>query len=211
MRSEQLLDPLITAMDRALRSVSAPARAGRPVPPLTQPSAELSPADRRHAAGLMRVNHSGEIAAQALYHGQALAARTSATRDLLLRAAREESDHLAWCQVRLRELDSRPSLLDPFWYAGSFAIGALAGAIGDRTSLGFVAETERQVQNHLAGHLQQLPPTDTRSRAIVSAMSDDEQAHGSRAWSAGAAELPGIVKSIMRRMARVMTGTAYWI
>jgi ubiquinone biosynthesis monooxygenase Coq7 len=159
----------------------------------------------------MRINHAGEIAAQALYHGQALASRSEATRELLLRAAREESDHLAWCESRLRELGSRPSLLNPLWYCGSFAIGALAAALGDRVSLGFVVETERQVEGHLDDHLARLPAGDTRSRAILQAMRSDEIAHGLAARSAGAADLPTAVSALMRQTARLMTSTAYWI
>jgi len=159
----------------------------------------------------MRVNHAGEIAAQALYHGQALVARNCTTREMLLEAAREESDHLAWCETRLRELDARPSLLNPLWYAGSFAIGALAALAGDRTSLGFVVETERQVEGHLDEHLGRLPAGDTRSRAILQTMRTDEIAHGANARAAGGAELPSPVRALMRRTARVMTGVAYWI
>ena len=159
----------------------------------------------------MRVNHSGEIAAQALYHGQALIARSRATRELLLKAAHEETDHLAWCETRLKELDSRPSLLNPLWYAGSFAIGAMAALLGDRTSLGFVAETERQVEGHLNEHLARLSPEDARSRAILQTMRTDEIAHGMSAKAAGGAELPSPVRSLMRSTARVMTTTAYWI
>jgi ubiquinone biosynthesis monooxygenase Coq7 len=159
----------------------------------------------------MRVNHAGEIAAQALYHGQALIARSAATRDMLLKAAREEADHLAWCETRLKELDSRPSLLNPVWYCGSFAIGALAAAIGDRTSLGFVVETEKQVEGHLHEHLKRLPSGDTRSRAILNVMRTDEIEHGATAKAAGASELPAPVRVLMRHAARVMTTAAYWI
>jgi ubiquinone biosynthesis monooxygenase Coq7 len=159
----------------------------------------------------MRVNHAGEVAAQGLYHGQALVARNSGTRALLQHAAREEADHLAWCERRLTELDSRPSLLSPLWYAGSFAIGAAAAALGDRTSLGFVAETERQVEHHLSDHLGRLPSGDARSRAIVEAMREDEVAHGAVAQAAGAAELPGPMRALMRATAGIMTSTAYWI
>lgn len=166
---------------------------------------------RRRSAAFMRVNHAGEIAAQALYHGQALASRSQATRDLLLHAAREETDHLAWCEARLRELGSRPSLLNPLWYCGSFAIGALAAALGDRVSLGFVVETERQVEGHLDDHLARLPAEDSRSRAILQQMRTDEIAHGMAARSAGAAELPTAVSALMRQTARIMTGAAYWI
>jgi ubiquinone biosynthesis monooxygenase Coq7 len=159
----------------------------------------------------MRVNHAGEIAAQALYHGQALVSRSEPTRRLLLRAAREESDHLAWCETRLKELGSRPSLLNPLWYGGSFAIGALAALIGDRISLGFVVETEKQVEGHLDEHLERLPESDVRSRAILEAMRSDEIAHGVTAQAAGAAELPLGARTLMRQTARIMTTVAYWI
>jgi ubiquinone biosynthesis monooxygenase Coq7 len=173
--------------------------------------AALAEAERRASAALMRVNHAGEIAAQALYHGQALVARSAVTRELLLEAAREETDHLAWCEARLKELDSRPSFLNPVWYAGSFAIGALAALLGDRTSLGFVVETERQVEGHLDEHLARLPPDDARSRAILETMRADEIAHGMSAKAAGGAELPSPVRVLMRSTARLMTSTAYWI
>ena len=207
------LDPLIAAADRALRALFAPAQAARPVPGTPpQPGAEpVSPPSRRHAAALMRVNHAGEVAAQALYHGQAAMARSAATRELLLRAAREESDHLAWCESRLRELDSRPSLLNPLWYCGSFAIGALAALAGDGPSLGFVVETERQVEGHLDEHLARLPTEDARSRAILQAMRQDEVEHGQAARHAGAVDLPPPVPAIMRGTARIMTTLAYWI
>ena len=159
----------------------------------------------------MRVNHAGEIAAQALYHGQALAARSEATRAWLLEAAREESDHLAWCEARLEELGSRTSRLNPLWYAGSFAIGALAAAFGDRTSLGFVAETERQVEGHLDEHLARLPAGDERSRLILRKMRADESRHGSNARAGGAVQLPAPVRGLMKQTARIMTGTAYWL
>jgi ubiquinone biosynthesis monooxygenase Coq7 len=210
MEPDRLLDPLIGALDRALRAVFAPARAERPVPGVPG-SAELSEANRRHSAALMRVNHAGEVAAQALYHGQAFAARAGATHDLLEKAAQEETDHLAWCETRLAELGSRPSLLNPFWYAGSFALGLVAGRLGERASLGFVAETERQVEGHLDSHLASLPACDTRSRAIVEAMRSDEIAHGERALAAGGEPLPAPVRTLMRYASGVMTGTAYWI
>jgi len=171
----------------------------------------LAEAERRSSAALMRVNHAGELAAQALYHGQALAARSAATRRMLLAAARSESDHLAWCEIRLRELGARPSLLKPLWYAGSFVIGAVAALMGDDTSLGFVAETERQVEGHLDEHLARLPPGDTRSRAILKTMRADEIAHGAAATAAGGTPLPGPVRVLMRRTARIMTATAYWV
>jgi len=210
MGLERLLDPLISAVDRALRALASPARASRPSP-AEGVTAELSEAERRKSAALMRVNHAGEIAAQALYHGQALAARSEAARGLLLRAAREESDHLAWCEQRLRELNSRPSLLNPLWYAGSFAIGALAAAFGDRASLGFVAETERQVEGHLDAHLARLPPHDTASRAILAAMRTDEIQHAATARAGGAMEVPAPIAGLMRHTARLMTGSAYWL
>jgi len=159
----------------------------------------------------MRVNHAGEIAAQALYHGQALAARSGETRAWLLDAARAESDHLAWCEARLTELGSHPSRLAPLWYAGSFAIGALAAAFGDRASLGFVAETERQVEGHLDEHLSRLPAGDERSRAILREMRADESRHGANARAAGASSIPAPVRALMRQTARIMTGTAYWV
>ncbi len=160
---------------------------------------------------MMRVNHAGEIAAQGLYHGQALVARDPAIRSLLENAGREETDHLAWCEQRLHELNDRPSRLDPLWYAGSFAIGVAAGLANDRISLGFVAETERQVERHLDGHLEELPAEDERSRAIVTQMQADEQAHGELAMHAGGVSLPIPVQKIMQATARVMTSTARWI
>lgn len=169
----------------------------------------LDRGSRRHAAGLMRVNHAGEVSAQALYHGQALVARDNRIREHLLQAAGEERAHLRWCATRLTELKDRPSLLSPFWYAGSFAIGALAGLTGDGLSLGFVEETERQVAEHLEDHLRQLPPDDARSRAIVRAMQEDEMRHGNQAHEAGARPLPLPVRELMRRAARVMKFGAY--
>ena len=215
MEAYRVLDPCLGMLDRALRALFAPAQATRPVPGVP-PGAEagqqeLSVDERRRAAGLMRVNHAGEIAAQALYHGQALVARTEATRSMLLQAAREETDHLPWCEKRLSELDARPSLLNPLWYAGSFAIGALAGLVGDRVSLGFVVETERQVEGHLDSHLGALPAGDLRSRAIVKAMQTDEVTHGAQAKAAGGIDLPRPVRELMRRTAQIMTGTAYWV
>jgi ubiquinone biosynthesis monooxygenase Coq7 len=204
-----LLDRLIVEIDRGLRTVAAANVAARPNPAGASPESVTEPAARRHAAGLMRVNHAGEIAAQALYHGQALTARNGRVRDSLLQAARDETDHLAWCEQRVRELDSRTSLLAPVWYAGSFAIGALAGLAGDRTSLGFVAETEKQVIEHLESHLHELPPDDERSRRIVEHMQADEERHGCEARDAGGRDLPRPIRELMRRTARVMTFTAY--
>jgi len=213
------LDTLISAADRALRALLARPAAGRPLPVASPPvprdtreaDAALTPDEKRESAALMRVNHAGEMAAQALYHAQALFARDPEVREFMLHAAREETDHLAWCETRLQELGSRPSLLNPLWYAGSFGIGALAAILGDRASLGFVAETERQVEGHLKGHLDRLPAGDQRSRAIVDAMRHDEVGHGDKALSAGGARLPGPVRELMRRTARVMTHTAYRI
>lgn len=215
METEHPLDAWIGAADRTLRAFFAPAHASRPLPQPPAPAeggaADLSADERRRAAALMRVNHAGEIAAQALYHGQAIAARSAATRKMLLEAAREETDHLAWCESRLEQLESRPSLLGPLWYAGSFLIGALAALAGDRASLGFVVETERQVERHLDEHLGRLPAGDLRSRAIVQQMRMDEAAHGANARAAGGTDLPGPVRALMRRTARIMTGTAYWV
>jgi 3-demethoxyubiquinol 3-hydroxylase len=206
------LDTFISAADRALRALLAPPAAGRPLPPPKsdeRSAAALSPDDKRESAALMRVNHAGEIAAQALYHAQALFARNANVRDFMLHAAREETDHLAWCETRLKELGARPSVLNPLWYAGSFGIGTLAALLGDRLSLGFVAETERQVEGHLKSHLDRLPPDDLRSRAIVEAMCHDEVGHGREAQSAGAVSLPGPVRELMRRTAQIMTHTSY--
>jgi ubiquinone biosynthesis monooxygenase Coq7 len=169
----------------------------------------MSDADRTHAAGLMRVNHAGEVAAQALYHAQAFLARDAATRDFMLRAAREEGDHLAWCESRLHELEAGPSKLSALWYVGSFAIGAGAALLGDRASLGFVNETERQVEGHLAAHLERLPAGDTRSRAILKVMQAEEAAHAAAARQAGGLELPRPVRALMRATSQLMTGTAY--
>src|SRR5690349_2897905 len=208
------LDTFISAADRALRSLLAPPAAGRPVPPTpastgSKGDTALSTDEKRESAALMRVNHAGEVAAQALYHAQAMFARDPRVREFMLHAAREETDHLAWCETRLKELGARPSVLNPLFYAGSFGIGALAALMGDKASLGFVAETERQVEGHLKSHLDKLPADDARSRAIVEAMCHDEVGHGRQAESAGAASLPGPVRELMRRTARVMTHTAY--
>jgi len=204
------LDRLLELADNGLRASFARPASSRPTPgnPASEPT---DPGLRRHAAGLMRVNHAGEIAAQGLYHGQALTARSPDTRAALRQAAAEEGDHLAWCRERLDELGSRPSLFNPLWYAGSVAIGALAGIAGDRMSLGFMAETERQVEGHLATHLERLPADDQRSRTIVQQMQADEIGHGRAAIAAGAATLPEPVPKLMRMSARIMTGTAYWI
>src|ERR1700684_1248795 len=202
-------DTAMAAADRPLRSVFAPARASRPAPaPMSEP---LPESERRESAALMRVNHAGELAAQALYHGQALVARSASTRAMLLSAARSETDHLAWCEARLKELAARPSLLNPLWYLGSFAIGAAAALMGDRASLGFVAETERQVEGHLDQHLGRLPASDARSRAILEAMRAEEIEHGQTASAAGGTRLPPPLPALMRATARIMTRTAYWL
>jgi 3-demethoxyubiquinol 3-hydroxylase len=211
IRHLSLADRLIQEFDRGLRTVAAANVSARPYPAAQAAESVTDPAERRRAAALMRVNHAGEIAAQALYHGQALTARNPAVRAALLEAARDETDHLAWCERRVRDLDSHTSLLAPFWYAGSFAIGAVTGLAGDRTSLGFVAETEKQVVEHLESHLHELPPADERSRRIVEQMKSDEDRHGSAARSAGGWDLPRPIRALMRRTARIMTRTAYRI
>ena len=200
------VDQLLIAADEALRTIAGVATAARAAP--GEPPAPVS--DPRRSAGLMRVNHSGEICAQALYSGQALFARDPAVRAALASAAAEERDHLAWCRTRLRELDARPSVFDPAWYAGSFALGVVSGLAGDRWSMGFLAETEKQVERHLEGHLEMLPRDDTRTRAMVLQMRDDERRHGQAGWALGAAELPYPVKAAMRAASKVMTRTAYW-
>lgn len=190
-------DRLIAALDDGLRALAAPAAASRPSPAATVPAADLSAEERQQSAALMRVNHAGEVAAQALYHGQSLLARSSATRALLATAAREERDHLAWCAARVDELGGRVSLLTPFWYAGSFCVGAVAGALGDASSLGFVRETERQVEAHLRDHLDRLPEHDRKSAAILERMTEDEAHHGTTAALAGGTELPLPVRVAM--------------
>ena len=205
------VDDLIVGFDRALRTLSGTASGVRPNPAAGFEEGSLSTAERRHAAGLMRVNHTGEVCAQALYQAQALSVRNPATREQLAQAAREEEEHLAWTQQRLSELNSRTSLANPLWYAGSFAIGLCAGIAGDRANLGFVVETERQVEEHLTGHMDRLPAGDARSRAIVTAMRDDEVRHGAAARSAGADELPFPIRVLMRATAKLMTVTAYWV
>ena len=205
------LDRLLANADHALRTLAADTPAGRATPTAAAPNAPLSAAEKREIGRLMRINHAGEVAAQALYMGQALVARDDATRARLERAAAEEGDHLAWCQERLTELDSRPSALAPFWYAGSFTIGALAGLAGDRWSLGFVVETERQVEAHLDEHLERMPRGDNASRAVLEQMKSDEVRHGADARAAGGADLPWPLRRLMRTVSKVMTRTAYWI
>ncbi len=203
------LDPLLTAADGALRTLFARPHATRAQPQPETPPAELSEKERRDAGALMRVNHVGEICAQALYTAQSAVARDPAVRNKLLAAAQEETDHLAWTHARLEALGTRPSLLNPLWYAGAFGLGLIAGRLGDRLSLGFVAETERQVEAHLDGHLGRLPAGDSASRAVVTQMKLDEARHAAQAWSAGAAELPAPIRGLMRLAARVMTTVAH--
>jgi ubiquinone biosynthesis monooxygenase Coq7 len=191
-------DRLIAALDQGLRAIAAPPVATRPSPAGALPEPTLSAAERRASAALMRVNHAGEIAAQALYVGQGLVARSTATRDLLASAAREERDHLAWCAARIAELGGRPSLLTPLWFAGSLGVGILAGLRADAESLGFVRETERQVEAHLRDHLERLPARDEKSAAILSRMAEDEAHHGTTAALAGGAELPAAVRGSMK-------------
>ena len=204
-----MLETAIIGFDRALRTLTGLARASRPVPGHDLPDAELSEQERHLSAALMRVNHTGEVCAQALYAAQAAVARDPSVAARFAGAAREEEDHLAWTQERLTQLGDRPSLLNPLWYAGSFAIGALAGLVGDRVNLGFVVETERQVEEHLTSHLDRLPERDAKSRAIVDVMRADEARHGAMAYEAGAAGLPPPVPSLMRAAANVMKAVAY--
>lgn len=206
-----LFDPLILQLDLALRTVFVKAPTERPMPGETLPEAEMNDAERRHAAALMRINHVGEVCAQALYAGQAFAARDSAVKSALERAAWEETEHLNWTERRIEELGGRKSLLNPFWYAGAWTIGAAAGRLGDAVSLGFVAETERQVEAHLDGHLRELPANDGRSQAIVEQMKADEAAHVRMAIEHGASELPSFAKGAMQAVAKAMTTTAYWV
>jgi ubiquinone biosynthesis monooxygenase Coq7 len=203
------IDRLIIGFDRALRTLCGPAVSLRPVPGETLPNPELNSAEKHHSAALMRVNHSGEVCAQALYQGQALTARDQGARNTLENAAAEETEHLAWTSQRIDELGGRVSVLNPFFYAGSFAIGALSGLLGDKWNMGFLAETERQVEGHLDGHLEQLPARDEKSRAIVAQMKVDEARHAQTAQAHGAAELPGPVKQAMRISSRLMTVSTY--
>lgn len=210
MRRYRATDRLIGGFAHALATSIGPAPVpAEPNPAGDTPDPALDEPARRHAAGLMRINHAGEVCAQALYLGQAAVTRSAELQRHLVEAAAEEADHLAWCAQRLDELGARPSLLNPLWYAGSFAIGAAAGLVGDRVSLGFIVETERQVENHLGDHLERLPGDDARSRAIVRRMQDDEARHGAEARDAGAAELPAPVPSLMTAAAAVMKALAY--
>ena len=208
-RRQGAIDRAIGEFDRALRALLGVHGALRPAPAAGAPEADLTQGERAQAAALMRVNHVGEVCAQALYQGQALTARQPEHRRALARAAIEEQDHLAWCAQRIGELGGSTSLLGPLWYAGALAAGAAAGALGDRWNLAFLAETERQVEEHLAGHLARLAPADRKTRAVLEAMREDEARHRASAIALGAAELPGPVRLGMRAMAKVMTSIAY--
>ena len=205
------MDRILGAVDDALRTLFSKPRATRACPVVPAEDTHLGAQERRHAGALMRVNHVGEVCAQALYSAQALTARDPLLRQQMAQAAREETDHLAWTQARLDELGARPSLLNPLWYAGAFGLGLVAGRLGDRASLGFVLETERQVEAHLQGHLDRLPAGDHASRAIVAQMKDDEAAHARQAQHAGAAELPAPARLLMKAAAKVMTTTAHYL
>ncbi|GAB1233852.1 2-polyprenyl-3-methyl-6-methoxy-1,4-benzoquinone monooxygenase [Ferrigenium sp. UT5] len=205
------LDRCITEFDKGLRTLFAKAPTARPYPDASVEEAAMSEAEKKHAAALMRINHTGEICAQALYQGQALTARDAVVQEKLKHAAWEETEHLAWTSHRVHELGGRLSLLNPFWYTGSLAIGAVAGALGDKWNLGFLAETERQVGAHLQHHLDTLPPQDAKSRSVAQQMYVDEVGHSDMAVELGAAELPLPVKLAMRGMSKVMTKTVYWV
>lgn len=205
------LDKLIIGFDSALRTLLTPAQTLRAVPGSELPEVELTDAEKRLSCALMRVNHVGEVCAQALYQGQGLTARNETVQQTLMQAAREETEHLAWTERRIAELNGRKSLLNPLWYGGSFAIGVVAGMLGDKWNLGFLAETEHQVGMHLASHLERLPNSDEKSRAIVTQMKIDEASHATMALSYGGAELPLPVKFTMKLGSKVMTQTAYWV
>ena len=211
-RRLSLLDRFISEADSVMRTITNRGHsAGRPSPAEGHSESKLSEQERKHVAGLMRVNHTGEVCAQALYQGQALTARLPKVREEMQQAADEEIDHLVWCEQRLRELDSNTSVLNPLWYGTSFALGAVAGAIGDDVSLGFVAATEERVCNHLRDHLKQLPEDDRKSRLILQQMLEDEERHGTNALEAGGKDFPDSVKDAMTSVSRVMTGSSYRI
>ncbi|MES9966493.1 MAG: 2-polyprenyl-3-methyl-6-methoxy-1,4-benzoquinone monooxygenase [Sedimenticola sp.] len=206
------IDNALIGIDQALRTIfGRPLVTERTNPANSLPESESSEEVREHTAKLMRINHTGEVCAQALYQGQALTAKLPDVRDSMERSAQEENDHLAWCESRLNELGNRKSFLNPFWYAGSFAIGAAAGAAGDKWSLGFVAETEHQVCAHLDSHLEQIPTSDQKSRAILEQMREDELHHATVALEHGGAELPGPIKLAMKLTSKVMTRSVYWL
>jgi ubiquinone biosynthesis monooxygenase Coq7 len=208
-----MLDPdrMIIEFDKGLRTLFSQAHSVRLHPDAKIPDADMNDAERKQAAALMRVNHSGEVCAQALYQGQALTARDPAVQKSLQQAAQEETEHLAWTASRVHELGGHLSVLNPFWYTGSLAIGAIAGLLGDKWNLGFLAETERQVGQHLQSHLDSLPPQDAKSRAIVAQMYTDETGHADMAAAMGGADLPQPVQLAMKLNAKVMTGTSYWV
>ena len=205
------IDKLIIGFDSAPRTLLTPAQTLRPVPGGELPETEMTDAEKRLSCALMRVNHVGEVCAQALYQGQGLTARNETVQQTLMQAAREETEHLAWTERRIAELGGHKSLLNPLWYGGSFAIGVVAGMLGDKWNLGFLAETEHQVGAHLTGHLERLPNHDEKSRAIVTQMKIDEASHATMALSYGGAELPLPVKLTMKLGSKVMTHTAYWV
>ncbi|OQW42602.1 MAG: 2-octaprenyl-3-methyl-6-methoxy-1,4-benzoquinol hydroxylase [Proteobacteria bacterium SG_bin4] len=205
------IDKLIIGFDSALRTLLTPAQTARPVPGNNLPEADLTDAEKRLSCALMRINHVGEVCAQALYQGQGLTARNEVVQQTLMQAAREETEHLAWTERRIAELGGRKSFLNPLWYGGSFTIGVIAGLLGDKWNLGFLAETEHQVGEHLAGHLQRLPDQDEKSRAIVTQMKIDEASHATMALSYGGAELPLPIKITMKLGSKVMTHTSYWV
>ena len=205
------IDRLIVIFDNSLRTVFATPQASRPNPAKLADENTLSESEKREVVGLMRVNHVGEVCAQALYQGQALTAKNPAVRVELEQAARDENDHLAWCEARIDELGGRKSMLNPFWYSASFALGAVAGALGDKWNLGFLAETERQVEAHLDEHLALLPEQDQKTRAIVRQMKEDESRHAQTAIEHGGAPLPLPVKAAMKLASRVMKETAYYL
>jgi ubiquinone biosynthesis monooxygenase Coq7 len=209
MANPSFVDTVVLGVDRVLKTLARPPRAERPSPGRKVEDVSLSETDTRHAAGLMRVNHTGEVCAQALYEGQALVARDGRVKASLLDAAREEEDHLAWCDERLDQLDSKPSVLNPLWYGLSYALGTATGLMGDKISLGFVAATEDQVCKHLESHLEELPVDDARSRVIVEQMHADEARHGTDARRAGGVEFPQPVKDVMTLISRLMTQTSY--
>jgi ubiquinone biosynthesis monooxygenase Coq7 len=206
-----MLDRLIVEFDKGLKTLTANAHSVRPHPDhnIKQATEDLTSEEKRHAASLMRINHCGEVCAQALYNGQALTAKNPETVKALEQASKEETEHLAWCEKRIQELGSHTSFLNPIWYAGSFTLGAIAGALGDKWNLGFLAETERQVGKHLNHHLETLPSNDAKSRAILEQMKIDEAEHAKTAVHLGAAELPAAIKAVMQSMSKVMTKTTY--
>lgn len=206
-----LKDRIIKILDDGARTVLAPAVATRPSPAEGVEDASMTDSEKRHAAALMRVNHCGEVCAQALYQGQALFARDGKVREAMQEAAEEEVDHLAWTAERIRQLDGRQSLLNPLWYGGAFAIGAAAALVSDKVSLGFVAETETQVSAHLQSHLSKLPPHDAKSRRIVEQMDEDEREHATNAVNMGGSDLPAPARAAMKFMGGIMTRTAYWL